>query len=107
MQQRTAKHAPTKARSYLARSDIAIGINPFKPAPKARPIRPFRPSDRPTVREALRAGLQLKHTPAKTRSRQKQESMKHGTTKGYPEPGPLVRSTLRTPGSGYQARVLL
>ena len=47
MHQRMAKHALTKARSHPARSDIAIGITPSKPAPKARPIRPFRPSDRP------------------------------------------------------------
>ena len=72
-----AKHAPTKARSYPARSDMAIGINPFKPAPKTRPIRPTRP----TVREALRAGLQQKDMPAKTRSQQKRDAMQRGTIK--------------------------
>jgi len=87
-----AKHLPAKARSRLAGSDVAIEINPFKPAPKPRPVR----SVRPTVREALRAGLQQKDMPAKTQSQQKPDFIEHGMTQGYHEPGLLVRSTLRT-----------
>jgi DNA polymerase III epsilon subunit-like protein len=67
-----------------------------RPSLPIRPIRPFRPSVRPTVREALRAGLQQKHAPTETRSQQEHDSTQHVVTKGYPEPGPLVRSTLRT-----------
>ena len=59
MRQLIAKHMPTKARRHPARSDIAIGINPIKPAPKDRPIRSVRPvrsvrSVRPTDRPSVR-----------------------------------------------------
>ena len=60
-----------------------IGINPFEPAPSNRPKggakRRPRPTDRPTDREALRAGVLLNMRQQKWEE-QKHEAILHGVT---------------------------
>ena len=62
--------------------------------PKGRREAP-PPTDRPSVRRCAPAYNRNMHQQKHT-GQQKHDSMQHGMTTGYLEPGPLVRSTLRT-----------